>query len=600
MPGPAFSHRRSTAVLGLLLLWSQATPARLEGQKPEGPASLLVDVRALDANGQPVLDLKADELSLKINGQARPIRSLELLRFARQPGADQGAPPPAMLPPPFATNQFAAMGRDVYLVFEDESISPSNDDPPRQAALRLLEALEPRDRVAVATVPRGGIDVGLTTDRERVRAALGQRLGRASTSETTEDTACRTRRTLEGLMGIYGGVWTGPAASVLFFSSGVLPPTVEMTLNTTRLSGTPAQTLCPVRPEEYQALAKAARSARANTFVVYLIDGSVTGGIGNKSDGLESVAGVTDGGFYSLSRSNLGVLAPIAVETAASYVVAFDAAPSDQVGKALRVDVKTTREGLKLRAPSELIVPDRRGRVGFRGKASNASEMLRVGQPFLDLPLRAVSYVSRNVEDDRVKLVVLFATTDASARIVSAVTGAFDVKGQLKAQATSSKDDLGVSPSMSVLAVNPGTYRVRVAAIDAAGRTGTVDVDVKANLTPAGALTLSTLVLGASPGAMFSPRLAFTDEPAAVAYLEVYGRPGKSQVSVSFSLEAGDSGRVLARSAATVRPTSFDDLRLAIGELPLSGIPTGDYRVRAVVSIDGKEVATTERTVRRQ
>ncbi|RPJ75363.1 MAG: hypothetical protein EHM24_04445, partial [Acidobacteria bacterium] len=257
----------------------------IEGQRPEIANALLVDVRALGPDGKPVLDLKADELTLKINGQGRPVRSVELLRFARQPGADQGAPPPAVLPPPFATNQFAAVGRDVYLVFEDESISPSNDDPPRQAALRLLDALEPRDRVAVATVPRGGLNVGLTTDRERVRAALAQRLGRAATYENAEDSACRTRRTLEGLMSVYSGVWTGPAASVVFFSSGVLPPTVEMTLSNTRLGGT--QSLCPVRPEEYQALAKAARASRANTYVVYLIDGAVTGVLGNNPAGLE-------------------------------------------------------------------------------------------------------------------------------------------------------------------------------------------------------------------------------------------------------------------------------------------------------------------------
>jgi hypothetical protein len=594
----SMSRHPVLVVLALALVGLLSGSNGLQGQKPGAATALVVDVRALGTDGKPVLDLKDDDLALKINGQVRPVRSLELLRFARQPGADQGAPPPASLPPPFATNQFAAMGRDVYFVFEDESISPSNDDPPRQAALRLLEALEPRDRVAVATVPRGGIDVGLTTDRERVRAALAQRLGRAALSETADDSACRTRRTLDGLMSIYGGVWNGPAATVVFFSSGVLPPTVEMTLSNTRLGGT--QSLCPVRPEEYQSLAKAARASRANTYVVYLIDGAVTGVLGNNPAGLESVAGVTDGGFYSLSRSNPGLLASIAIETAASYVVTFDAAPSDQQGKALRVDVKTTREGVKLRAPSELVVPDRRGRVGSRSNASSASEMLRVGQPFLDLPLRAVTYASRNAEDDRVKLVVLFETTDPSARLASAVTGAFDGKGSLKAQSTATKDDLGVSPAMSVLAVSPGTYRVRVAATDSTGRGGTVDLDVKANLAPAGTLNLSTLVLGASGGASFGPRLEFRTEPAAIAYLEVYGRPGKADLTVSFELRAADGARVLARTPGTLRSTSFDDLRLAMGELPIATLPPGDYLVSAVASMDGKETARVERTLRKR
>jgi len=369
------------------------------------------------------------------------------------------------------------------------------------------------------------------------------------------------------------------------------------TVSATRLAGT--QTLCPVRPEEYQALGKAARAARANTYVVYLIDGAVTSGSANRSDGLESLAGVTDGGFFNLGRGNLGLLAPVAAETAASYVVTFDAAPGDAVGKSLRVDLKTTREGVRLRSPSEMVVPDRRGRVGSRAKASNAPEMLRVGQPFLDLSLRAVCYASRNAEDDRVKLVVLFETADPAARLVSAVTGAFDAKGSLKAQSAATKDDLGVSPAMAVLALNPGSYRVRVASVDDTGRGGTVDLDVKAVLSPAGPFTVSTLVLGASNGATFGPRLEFGKEPAAVAYLELYGRPGKAGVAVSFELIGPDGERPLAAIQGRLRTTSYDDLRLATGEVPIATLPPGDYLVRAVVSVDGKEVGRAERTLRK-
>jgi hypothetical protein len=586
--------RTSLAALAFVFPLAFAQP----GAEAQPGSLLLVDVRATAGDGKPVLDLKPEHLALKVNGQARPIRSLELLRFARQPGTGEAAPPPASFPAPFASNEFAAVGRDVYLVFEDESISPANDEAPRQAALRLVDLLEPRDRVAVATVPRGGLNVGLTADRERVRAALGQRLGRAARAESADDLACRTRRTLESLMAIYDGVWSGPAATVVFFSSGVMPPTHELeSVSAARLAGT--QTLCPVRPEEYQAVGKAARASRANTYVVYLIDGAVTGSGANRPDGLESVAGVTDGGFISLGRDNTAIVAPVAAATTASYVLTFDAAPSDRVGKLLRVDVKTTREDVKLRSPTELVVPDRRGRLGSRANASSAREMLRVGQPFLDLPLRAVTYASRNAEDDRVKLVVLFETPDPAARLASAVTGAFDAKGALKAQSTADADDLRVSPVMSVVAVPAGPYRVRVAATDASGRGGTVDLDVKASLSPAGPFTLSTLVLGAFGGAAFQPRLEFGSEPAAVAYLEMYGRPEKAAVSVSFELTAPDAEKALATADGRVRPTSLDDLRLVTGELPIGGLAPGDYLVRAVVTVDGKEVARVERTLRK-
>ena len=562
------------------------------GAQPPPGTAITFDLRALDRDGKPITDLKPGELVLKINGQPREIRSLELLRFAAEEDLEAATPPPS-LPPAFSTNVFSGSGREVFLVFEDESIGVGNDQPPREAALRLLDALEPRDRVAVLTVPRGGVNLGLTTDRERVRSTLAQRLGRAGRQESEADAACRTRETLGALKSVIDSVKGGPGTTIVFFSSGITPPTSD-NLRIGLGSGGP---LCLVQVTDYNEMGEGARGARAAVFVVYLIDGAL-GSAANSSAGLESLAGVTDGELIRLGRSNAPVLTRVARETGASYLVSFESTAADRSNPSLRVDMRTTRENVTLRTRA-VLTP---GRLGRRGavKAASPRDMLRTGTMFGELPLRVVTYASRNADDDRVKLVVLFEPVDPATRITAAATGVFDAKGSLKAQSTSNKEDFAASPTMSVLAVPAGFYRVRLAATDAAGRAGTVDLETKVELTGAGPLKLSTLVLGDSGTGAFAPRLQFGAEPAAVGYLELYGLPSSGALSVTFELLAADGTQVISRAPGSVRPTSFEDLRLAVGSLPIAALQSGDYLVRALVSIDGKEVGRTERTLRKK
>ena len=68
-----------------------------------------------------------------------------------------------------------------------------------------------------------------------------------------------------------------------------------------------------------------------------------------------------------------------------------------------------------------------------------------------------------------------------------------------------------------------GSYRLRVAAIDSLGRMGTADYDFTAELSPAGSVKLSDILLGVARESGFTPVLAFGNEVVATAYLELYG-----------------------------------------------------------------------------
>jgi hypothetical protein len=74
-----------------------------------------------------------------------------------------------------------------------------------------------------------------------------------------------------------------------------------------------------------------------------------------------------------------------------------------------------------------------------------------------------------------------------------------------------------------VLAVTPGSYRLRVAAIDVDGRQGAAEGAIEAGLTEVGALSLGSLMLGVSRNASTALQLEFGLEPTATASFDIYG-----------------------------------------------------------------------------
>jgi len=222
-----------------------------------------------------------------------------------------------------------------------------------------------------------------------------------------------------------------------------------------------------------------------------------------------------------------------------------------------------------------------------------------VPQVYRDLPLRAAAFASRDESAGTVRIVVLVEPVDAAASLKSAAVGLFDEKGKLSVQATADPADLARTPPMLAAVAKPGSYRMRVAATDAAGRSGTVDIDVKAELTGADALKLSSLVLGVAEAGKFAGRLQFYTEPTAVAYLEIYG-VAKGALSADLELADTENGPASVSGAMRITGGASDDRHVALGGIPIGALPPGDIVVRAIVSIDGKPVGRVTRTLRKE
>lgn len=135
-----------------------------------GTELVRLDVRAVDGNRRPVLDLRADEIEVVEDGQRRPILHFQhisdptapIMEAAHRTSAGQ-----------VSTNRGAPRGQLYLLIFDQAHISPGNEQRARAAAARFLTTrMRPGDRVALYGIPGPGPQIDFTADVERVSADL--------------------------------------------------------------------------------------------------------------------------------------------------------------------------------------------------------------------------------------------------------------------------------------------------------------------------------------------------------------------------------------------------------------------------------------------
>jgi hypothetical protein len=261
------------------------------------------------------------------------------------------------------------------------------------------------------------------------------------------------------------------------------------------------------------------------------------------------------------------------------------------------LSVKVNRPDVEVLSRPRVAIPPARG--SKRGaKAASPRDMLRVGDLYRDLPLRAGAYISREGSADKARVVIMVEPMEATASLKAAAVGLYDEKGKLVVQATADQESLARTPPMIAAVAKMGTYRMRVAATDAAGRAGAVDSVLDVKLIGDGPLTLSSLVLGVAEEGRFAGRMQFYDEPTAVAYLEIYGVP-KGELSAELQLAGLEGGPPAVRGAMRITGEPSEDQHVALGGIPIGALPPGDLVVRAIVSLDGVPVGAVTRTLRK-
>jgi hypothetical protein len=562
-------------------------PAATTAAQTQSAGAVKIDFRALGDEGVPVADLKPDEIALKVNGKVRAVQSLTLFRANPGGAASSGS---GALPPAYATNLLGASGRTIHILIDDDSISPGREGQVREAVRLIASEMGPSDRIGVLT-PQGQLNMRPGADPTKVRLAVDGLTGRAPSVETEADAQCRTTRVLAAV-GSMLAITGGSPTTIVIFSGGMSPPRVKQ-IAVGSLSGG-SNDVCPIRPEDFENIGALAGSARADLYLFHITEGMVNRST-SQDAGFESLAGVTGAEFIRLAGSVQPSISRLLRETGAYYVATFEPDPSDRNGQPLRVEMRTTRAKVKLRARPSLEIPKTVAKT-----TASPKDMLRSAASHHDLPLRAAAYASHNPAGEDVMVVALFEAIEAEPPITAASVGLFDEKGTLKKQWTADKTDLAKRPVLAALTASPGTYRMRVAAVDGNGRSGTADYALKAEVPRADPLKLSALVLGTQPpGGGFAPRLDFAKESVTIGMLEIYGVPKGGTVTVELDVAPSADGPALATAHTTVSPGRSEDMRVAFGGFSVAALEPGEYLMRATVSLDGKPVGRVVRTLRK-
>jgi VWFA-related protein len=172
-------HRALTTALVVAAAAASAGQAPSPRQVPptdqrrfqSGIDLVLVDVTVLGRDGAPLATLDPADFTLMVDGQARLIHSVRLVRAA------EAAPRASAAGAGMATAALPAEGRSFVLVIDREHIPVGEGQQMLAAAARFVDSLAPGDRVALWTSALTASTLSFSEGRdaitERIRLAVG-------------------------------------------------------------------------------------------------------------------------------------------------------------------------------------------------------------------------------------------------------------------------------------------------------------------------------------------------------------------------------------------------------------------------------------------
>ena len=314
---------------------------------------------------------------------------------------------------------------------------------------------------------------------------------------------------------------------------------------------------------------------------------------------LDTLASMTGGTAFKAEVSADNAFERLERELTGYYRIGVEKVPADADGRARRLKIAVNREGTTVRARETFDVRTYQDRDwAARLRAAVEAPGLATG-----LGLRVTTYQAPDDEDDRqVKLVLAGEVSRVQPGEATFQVLVRDLEGN---QVMAGEQPLGgassdVLPFSMNMPVPPGSYILRVAVMDSAGRVGSVDHRTDVGLVRVGDLSAAGPVLVRVPGSSPSrePALALDgvgqDERLA---LQISLRGENSRLAgaeVTFQVAATDAGPALVESPASLsheRPGSA----LAQGLLDTRVLPPGRYIARAIVTAAGEMVGDVRR-----
>jgi VWFA-related protein len=625
------------------------------GEQPQPPVfGVGVDIVALDASvvdeeGRPELGLGLEDFRVEVDGKPRRLASVEYV------GRDLESPaPPRVRPAHFSSNEDAPRGRLVLLLVDRGNIGRGKGREVLKAAGRFLDTLAPGDRVGLAFVPGPGRAIEFTPEVADVRRGLAGVVGMAdragyrvplaeAVSHVQLNDRTRWQQFLQAQCGGYMSETREISTSDLptpFSQARMEQCNLELENEATlvyrayrerslatqsalrvtfrsleRIEGPKtlvfiSEGLGTESRGELRDLGIAASRARVTLFVILLDTSSADASFNYSAIATLEDREVESAGLYDLATQARGAVMRvvgsgeiafqrIAREMMGYYLLGFEPEAGDRDGGSHDIKVAVSRPNVTVRARGLLNIPAAPPTVEELLAGALRSPLVERG-----LPIRATAYALRDGASGKVRLLIAAHVARAS-RPVSVGFALSGPGGNVVAsrayQGLAGGDGEWVEFTGETV-VDPATYNLRLAVVDAAGRRGSVEHTVKAALVSAGGLEISDLVLApSSAGGAVRPAVDLELAGGGLsAFLELAGRDPARVAKATVAIELAESadGPPLLRAPVDAGAAGKDGTRVATLEIAAGLLPPGDYTARAEVSIEGKPVAVVTRPFR--
>jgi VWFA-related protein len=619
---------------------SQATPVFATGTE-----LATIEVGVVDQTGRPVRGLTPADFTLEVDGAPRTVLAAEFVRHDASVG-----PPPS---DQHTSNEGAEGGRLLMLVVDQNGVRPGIGPVLGRAADRLLGNLGPGDRVGLSSLPLGQL-VGFTAHvalvRERLSRVIGSaegpvtRTGRAGAMAIADAIAVTQgdRRVLEEVSSRECGQipndqlrenctegYAADAQSIAFQvrdqTQGMLIALRQLLMRLEQVPGRKTVVLLSEgivledRVDEVAWVAGLTARARVSLYAVQLSSayvgteiptgrtlGSPASDRRLRETGLRTLVALAGGLVLTASAGPETAFSRISAELTGYYRLAFAPLEAERDGKERPLAVRVRRAGMEVRAPRVYAAGGPRDAMGTdedRLVAALQNPLLETGRL-----LRVATYNAPDASPGTVRVTVAAGLgrgdEETPVRTVAFMVVDRDGKVVMSRAAPPERRTSRDHRFQVALQLDPGPYTLKVAAVDAAGRRGSVEHRFDAKVSSAGPVVMGDLALldaaAAQAGELRPGIEPVVRDDRVVAYLELGSSDvdGLAAVSVRLEVAREPNAEALDTRDLAVRPAASPSRRVAQGLLPLGALPPGDYVARAFVVVDGRPLGRVLRPFR--
>ncbi len=630
---------------GFSLLICVALESQQQPQRPvfETKAELvLVDVNVVDRESKPVTTLTPADFQLEVNGQPRPIASIQFISTT-----PTNATPSTPRQTASTSNETETTGRLLLFVVDESSLRVGSSRSLLRTAQTLFDRLAPGDLVGLARIPTGVGGVEFTADRKRIVDGLmrvtgtgSNRIGMVrvniseawalenndpSTFQQAIDREClgetgagleacqtqveaearqlvleastRARSALKSLEALLRNlVQLKTPVNIVMISEGMFVARERASMTELgRRAAEARATIHIIRPG--QSFFDIEDRGLASTNSRFFDDALM-------SEGLEQVAAQTRGSMTTVTGNGMTAFDRLGRELSGYYLIGFEPTEADRTGKERRIKVDVRPRGLTVRARPTFVIRDAAAETTTNTTLTpqqQLGEVLKNPLPVRGMPMRVATYTAIDAGSSKIRVVITAEVGDPATTAAEWPVGVvildkdekivYDRGGVSTLAPASAK---GESPRLvlSSVVLDPGEYTLRLAAVDESGRGGSVHHSINARLTRLGGLSVSDLILVPQPptaNELPRPRPSTViDNETVSAMLELTGSDQSllGRAKVILQIADAENGSPLVNVEA--RQVARGNVRAFAATMRLGVLPAGEYVARALVNVPGQ------------